>query len=67
MAEVLKQIKRTAPHASRVTKAILHRVGHEPLSGLLDDVAVKFAEAAATEGMEGTLAFVEKRLPNWAV
>lgn len=67
LAEVLKQIKRTAPNASRVTKAILHRVGHEPLSDLLDDVAVKFAEAAASEGMEGTLAFVEKRLPNWAV
>lgn len=67
LAEVLKQIKRTAPSASRVTKAILHRVGHEPLSELLDDVAVKFAEAAASEGMEGTLAFVEKRLPSWAV
>lgn len=64
---VLKQIKRTAPNASRVTKAILHRVGHEPLEGLLDDVAVKFAEAATTEGLEGTMAFVEKRLPNWAV
>ncbi len=66
LAEVLQQIKRTAPNASRVTKDILHRVGHELLSGLLDDVAVKFAEAAATEGMEGTLAFVQKRLPSWA-
>lgn len=66
LLQVLDQIKRTAPNASRVTKAILHRVGHEPLHTLLDDVAVKFAEAATSEGLEGTLAFVEKRLPNWA-
>ena len=65
--EVLSQIKRTAPKASRVTKDILHRAaGQEPLEGLLDDVAVKFAEAATTEGLEGTLAFVQKRLPSWA-
>jgi isohexenylglutaconyl-CoA hydratase len=65
--EVLTQIKRTAPNASRVTKEILHRAAAlEPLEGLLDDVAVKFAEAVTTEGMEGTMAFVQKRLPSWA-
>ena len=66
--EVLSQIKRTAPNASRVTKEIIHRAAaQEPLHALLDDVAVKFAEAATTEGLEGTMAFVQKRLPNWAV
>lgn len=66
--EVLQQIKRTAPNASRVTKEILHRAAAlEPLDGLLDYVAVKFAEAVTTEGMEGTMAFVQKRLPSWAI
>ena len=66
--KVLKQIKRTAPNASRVTKAILFRaVALDPIEGLLDDVALEFAHAATTEGLEGTLAFVEKRLPAWAV
>ncbi len=65
--EVILQIRRTAPNASRVTKSILHRVGHEPLQSLLDDVAVQFAQAVSgREGMEGTMAFVQKRLPNWA-
>jgi isohexenylglutaconyl-CoA hydratase len=36
------------------------------LDNLLDYVAVKFAEAVTTEGMEGTMAFVQKRLPSWA-
>lgn len=67
LAEVLQQIKRTAPNASRVTKDILHRAAsNQPLDALLDDVAVKFAEAVAGEGVEGTMAFIQKRLPNWA-
>lgn len=66
--KVLKQIKRTAPNATRVTKELLFRAAAlEPIEGLLDDAAQKFATAATTEGLEGTLAFVEKRLPNWAV
>ncbi|WP_410211909.1 enoyl-CoA hydratase/isomerase family protein [Aquirhabdus sp.] len=65
--EVVGQIRRTAPKASRVTKSILHRVGHVPLDTLLDDVAVQFAEAVSgSEGLEGTMAFVQKRLPTWA-
>ncbi|OTG63202.1 enoyl-CoA hydratase/isomerase family protein [Acinetobacter silvestris] len=63
---VIKQIKRTAPHASRVTKALLHQTLTEPLKTLLDDAAQHFADAvSSSEGIEGTLAFVQKRDPNW--
>jgi len=63
----LSQIKRCAPQANRATKALLHRVGNEPLDNLLDDAARQFARAVAgSEGAEGTMAFVQKRLPTWA-
>jgi isohexenylglutaconyl-CoA hydratase len=67
VAETLAQVKRCAPQANRATKALLHRVGKEPLNGLLDDAATQFARAVASaEGAEGTMAFVQKRAPNWA-
>ena len=64
----LEQIKRAAPLASRATKALLHRASsHESLSNLLDDAAAQFAEAVnSAEGMEGTMAFIQKRKPSWA-
>ena len=64
--DVLIQIRRTAPHASRATKALLHKTLNEPLKTLLDDAAQLFADAVSSEeGMEGTMAFVQKREPNW--
>ncbi len=67
LEQVLEQIKRCAPDANRKTKALIHRVGHEPMETLLDDAARDFANAVASEeGTEGTMAFVQKRLPNWA-
>ncbi|MDB0160171.1 enoyl-CoA hydratase, partial [Escherichia coli] len=34
---------------------------------LLDDAAKQFAQAdGSAEGQEGTMAFIQKRLPNWA-
>ncbi|MDQ9022861.1 enoyl-CoA hydratase-related protein [Acinetobacter sichuanensis] len=66
LSETIQQIKRTAPHASRVTKALLHRTLNEPLNSLLDDAAQQFANAVGgEEGMEGTMAFIQKRNPNW--
>lgn len=65
--EVLAKVKRCAPHANRITKALMHRVGNEDMDSLLDDAALAFATAVqGEEGTEGTLAFVQKRLPNWA-
>lgn len=66
LSETIQQIKRAAPHASRVTKALLHRTLNEPLNSLLDDAAQQFANAVGgEEGMEGTMAFIQKRNPNW--
>lgn len=65
--ETLTNIKKCAPMANRQTKALLHRVGHEPLNDLLDDAARQFARAVAgDEGSEGTMAFVQKRKAKWA-
>lgn len=65
--DVLAKVKRCAPDANRITKALIHRVGHEELDSLLDDAARSFAKAVlGEEGAEGTLAFVQKRLPRWA-
>lgn len=66
LADVIQQIKRCAPQASRATKALLHRTLNEALSPLLDDAARQFADAVASEeGVEGTMAFIQKRHPNW--
>ncbi|KQW96085.1 enoyl-CoA hydratase [Acinetobacter sp. Root1280] len=66
LIETIQQIKRTAPQASRVTKALLHRTLNEALTPLLDDAAQQFANAVGgEEGIEGTIAFIQKRHPNW--
>lgn len=66
LIETIQQIKRTAPQASRVTKALLHRTLNEALMPLLDDAAQQFANAVGgEEGIEGTMAFIQKRHPNW--
>lgn len=67
LAATLDQVKKCAPQANRATKALLHRVGKEPLDGLLDDASKQFARAVAgAEGAEGTMAFVQKRPAKWA-
>lgn len=64
----LGQIRLCAPQASAVTKALLHKVGHQPMETLLDEAAQSFARAIrGPEGAEGTGAFMQKRLPAWAV
>ncbi|WP_224964288.1 enoyl-CoA hydratase/isomerase family protein [Acinetobacter guillouiae] len=66
LIETIQQIKGTAPQASRVTKALLHRTLNEALTPLLDDAAQQFANAVGgEEGIEGTMAFIQKRHPNW--
>ncbi|MEE2763418.1 MAG: enoyl-CoA hydratase-related protein [Pseudomonadota bacterium] len=67
LAQALERVRHCAPGATAETKALLHRVGKEPMSGLLDSAAEKFASAVrGKEGAEGTMAFMQKRLPQWA-
>lgn len=64
--EVLEQVKRCAPHANRVTKQLMLRVGQPDLEAILDDAAREFSKAVqSAEGQEGTMAFIQKRLPSW--
>lgn len=66
--ETLAQIRRCAPHANAATKALLLNTELQPLGQLLDDAAQSFADAVLSpEGIEGTMAFVQKRTPGWAV
>ena len=66
-AGTLQQIKRCAPGAIAATKRIMLQVGAVDRDRLLDEAAGLFAEAArGPEGMEGMMAFVQKRKPNWA-
>lgn len=65
--EVLSQVRRCAPHANRITKQLMLRVGQPELEALLDDAAREFSKAVqSAEGQEGTLAFIQKRQPSWA-
>lgn len=67
LKEALARVRQCAPNATAETKALLHRVGHESMAGLLDSAAEKFAAAIrGSEGNEGTMAFMQKRPPKWA-
>jgi isohexenylglutaconyl-CoA hydratase len=67
LASTLTQIQRCAPLANSATKRLLLSVEGRPLVAVLDEAAQVFAEASVgEEAREGTLAFVEKRLPKWA-
>lgn len=65
--DTLAAIRRCAPHANRVTKQLILDVERNSMNDILDQAARAFAKATqSSEGQEGTMAFVQKRLPNWA-
>ncbi|HLV17826.1 MAG TPA: enoyl-CoA hydratase-related protein [Pseudomonas sp.] len=67
LAEVLQQIRQCAPQANAQTKALLLATETRELGPLLDSAAEQFAAAVTgAEGVEGTMAFVQKRAPKWA-
>lgn len=67
LSDVIKKIKRCAPNANAVTKALMLKVGNMEHEALLDMAADQFCAAMrGEEGQEGTKAFMEKRLPSWA-
>jgi isohexenylglutaconyl-CoA hydratase len=66
LGEVLDQVLHCAPGANAATKALLLATGHTPLAQLLDQAAEAFGAAVGSaEGLEGTLAFMQKRTPAW--
>lgn len=67
LSDVIKKIKRCAPNANAATKALMLKVGNMEHEALLDMAADQFCAAMrGEEGQEGTKAFMEKRLPDWA-
>ncbi|MBC3775936.1 enoyl-CoA hydratase-related protein [Pseudomonas sp. SWRI99] len=65
--EVLQQVLRCAPEANAATKKLLLASAGQPSSELLDEAAQWFSAAVTgAEGVEGTMAFVQKRKPRWA-
>ncbi|MEN5089794.1 enoyl-CoA hydratase-related protein [Pseudomonas protegens] len=67
LEQQLSQVLRCAPGANAATKALLLASVDQPLGPLLDQAAEDFAQAVTgAEGLEGTLAFVQKRKPTWA-
>ena len=65
--DVIAKLRRCAPNANAVTKQLMLDVGKVELEQLLDRAADDFCAAMrGDEGQQGTLAFMEKRLPPWA-
>lgn len=65
--EVIKKVKRCAPAANAATKQLMLDVNDSITEQLLDRAADDFSAALGShEGQEGTAAFLQKRLPEWA-
>ncbi|MHC8373003.1 enoyl-CoA hydratase/isomerase family protein [Pseudomonas sp. MDT1-85] len=65
--EVLAHVLCCAPGANAATKKLLLASAGQLSDGLLDQAAEWFCEAVTgDEGVEGTMAFVQKRKPGWA-
>jgi len=66
LAELIHQIKHCAPNANAKTKTLLQNSAYGVNDTLLDKAAEAFTSAALSdEGQEGSLAFIQKRNPNW--
>jgi isohexenylglutaconyl-CoA hydratase len=66
--EVLAHVLCCAPEANAMTKKLLLASAVQLSDGLLDQAAEWFSEAVTgDEGVEGTMAFVQKRKPGWAI
>ncbi|GIZ11812.1 enoyl-CoA hydratase/isomerase family protein [Pseudomonas sp. NCCP-436] len=67
LTEVIEQVRKCAPQANALTKALVLTSEDEEMGSLLDRAAEQFAAAVTgPEGVEGTMAFMQKRAPNWA-
>ncbi len=67
LARVLHELLQCAPGAVRATKALIAKARFTRPADLVQEAAQVFAKAATgPEGVEGTVAFVQKRKPTWA-
>ncbi len=67
LESILAQVKRCAPDANAITKALILSVGNHELDTVLDQAATSFSGCVqGQEGQEGTMAFIQKRQPNWS-
>ncbi|MEB0047173.1 MULTISPECIES: enoyl-CoA hydratase/isomerase family protein [unclassified Pseudomonas] len=65
--DVLAHVLCCAPGANATTKKLLLASVGQPSGALLDQAAEWFSDAVTgAEGVEGTMAFVQKRKPGWA-
>ncbi|MEN9544032.1 MAG: hypothetical protein RLZZ598_865 [Pseudomonadota bacterium] len=66
LARVLHDILQCAPGAIAATKALLAKARLQSPDALVGEAAQVFARAVlGPEGMEGTMAFMQKRTPSW--
>jgi isohexenylglutaconyl-CoA hydratase len=66
LQRVLKQVLNCAPGAVAATKALIAKARFQPPATLVAEAAQVFSRAAlGAEGMEGTLAFLQKRKASW--
>jgi isohexenylglutaconyl-CoA hydratase len=66
LAAVLDAIRKCSPNAIATTKRLMRESLTMSLGEVLDLGATLFAEAARGEGVEGMMAFIQKRPPAWA-
>lgn len=68
LAATLSEVLVCAPKAVAATKALVRRARLAETGTLIDDAATAFARSAlSAEGVEGTMAFLQKRKPSWAL
>jgi len=66
LGRVLNDINKCAPGANAATKKILHDSLSRPVGEVLDAAADRFAaQLRGEEGMEGVMAFMQKRPASW--
>jgi len=66
-AEVQRGVRRCAPGANAVTKALALATQDLDMDAMMDLAGEKFAQCMLSEeGREGVASFIEKRKPNWA-
>lgn len=67
ITEVLNDVKKCAPQANAVTKALLLKAAEHEAESLVVDAAKAFSTAVqGSEGVAGTMAFIQKKPAPWA-